>query len=76
MRRLRRKLPKATIVAGLWTLKKREAEKRNALTTTGADLIAASLQQAVEQVIDAVKSGVNGQLKSETQPPIALSAAS
>jgi predicted PurR-regulated permease PerM len=76
VRRLRRKLPKATIVAGLWTLKRREAEERNALTTTGADLIAASLQEAVEQVIDAVKSGVNGQLKSETQPPIRLSAAS
>ena len=38
VRRLRRKLPKATIVAGFWTLKRDEIEERNALTATGADL--------------------------------------
>ncbi len=32
VRRLRRKLPKATIVAGFWTVKKNEIEERNAVT--------------------------------------------
>ena len=76
VRRLRRKLPKATIVAGFWTLKTDEIEERNALTATGADLVAVSLQQAVEQVIDAVQAAANGPLNVETRPPIALSAAS
>jgi predicted PurR-regulated permease PerM len=75
VRRLRRKLPRATIVAGLWTLKREETEERSALTTTGADLVAVSLQQAVEQVINAVEVIANDQLNAEIQPP-ALSTAS
>jgi predicted PurR-regulated permease PerM len=75
VRRLRRKLPRATIIAGFWTLKREEAEERNALTATGADLVAVSLQQAVEQVIDAVEASANDQLTAGTQPPIALSTA-
>ena len=35
VRRLRRKLPKATIVAGFWTLKKNEIEERNAADAHG-----------------------------------------
>ena len=76
MRRLRRKLPEATIVAGFWTLKTDETEERNALTATGADLVAVSLQQAVEQVLDAVQGGASDQLNPEMQSPIPLSAAS
>jgi hypothetical protein len=76
VRRLRRKLPKATIVAGFWTLKKNEIEERNAVTLTGADLVAVSLRQAVEQVVDAVHASTDGQLNAENGPPIPLSAAS
>jgi predicted PurR-regulated permease PerM len=76
VRRLRRKLPKATIVAGFWTLKTDETEERNALTATGADLVAVSLQQAVEQVLDAGQAGASDQLNPEMQSPIPLSAAS
>jgi hypothetical protein len=76
MRRLRRKLPRATIVVGFWALKREEAEERNALTATAADLVAVSLQQAVEQVIDAVEAGGKDQLNPEIQPPAALSTAS
>ena len=65
MRRLRRKLPKATIVAGFWTLKKDEIEERNAVTLTGADLVAVSLRQAVAQVIDAVQAGAADHLNAE-----------
>ncbi len=76
VRRLRRKLPKATIVAGFWTLKKNEIEERNAVALTGADLVAVSLRQAVEQVVDAVHASTGGQLNTENGPPIPLSAAS
>ena len=76
VRRLRRKLPKATIVAGFWTLKADETEERYALTATGADLVAVSLQQAVEQVLDAGQAGASDQLNPEMQSPIPLSAAS
>src|ERR1700738_318133 len=76
VRRLRRKLPKATIVAGFWTLKTDETEERYALTATGADLVAVSLQQAVEQVLDAGQAGASDQLNPEMQSPIPLSAAS
>jgi predicted PurR-regulated permease PerM len=75
-RRLRRKLPNATIVAGFWTLKTKEAEEGDALTATGADLVAISLQQAVDQVIGAVQAGASGNLSGEMPPPIPLSAAS
>jgi 3-keto-L-gulonate-6-phosphate decarboxylase len=76
VRRLRRKLPKATIVAGFWTLKKNEIEERNAVTLTGADLVAVSLQQAVEQVVDAVHASTDGHRNDENRPPIPLAAAS
>jgi 3-keto-L-gulonate-6-phosphate decarboxylase len=69
VRRLRRKLPRATIVAGFWTLKREEAEERSALTATGADLVAVSLQQAVDQVIDAVAAVANDELNAEIQLP-------
>jgi hypothetical protein len=51
VRRLRRKLPKATIVDGFWTLKPDEVDERNALTNTGADLIATFLHQAVARLL-------------------------
>jgi len=76
VRRLRRKLPKATIVAGFWTLKKNEIEERNAVTLTGADLVAVSLQQAVEQAVDAVHASTDGHRNDENRPPIPLAAAS
>jgi len=63
-------------VAGFWTLKKNEIEERNAVTLTGADLVAVSLRQAVEQVVDAVQASTDGQLNAENGPPIPLSAAS
>jgi hypothetical protein len=62
VRRLRRKLPKATIVDGFWTVKADEADERNALTKTGADLIATSLQQAVTQGAAAAREAAEFQL--------------
>lgn len=66
VRRLRRKLPKATIVGGFWTLKADEAEELNALTKTGVDLVAILLHQAVAQVITAAREA------ADTHPAIGL----
>jgi hypothetical protein len=42
VRRLRRRLPQAKIVDGFWTLAAQEAEERNALAATRADLVTTS----------------------------------
>jgi predicted PurR-regulated permease PerM len=65
VRRLRRKLPKATIVDGFWTLKADEADARNALTKTGADLVATFLQQAVAQATAAAREAADSHLGAE-----------
>lgn len=48
VRRLRRKLPHATIAIGFWTLGEDKERRQEALSATGADLIVTSLRQAVE----------------------------
>jgi hypothetical protein len=68
VRRLRRKLPKATIVGGFWTLKADEADERNALAQTGADLIATFLQQAVAQVTAAASEAAAPPLATGLRP--------
>jgi hypothetical protein len=59
VQRLRRRLPQAKIVDGFWTLTEQEVEERNALQATRADLVATSLRQAVEQVLDAAKKAAS-----------------
>ncbi len=56
VRRLRRRLPKAVIVAAFWTLTLEQIEQRNALKATGADFVVASTQQAVWQVVTAARA--------------------
>ena len=51
IRRLRRKLPKVTIIDGFWALTPQEVEERNTLSITGADLIATTLQEAIGQIV-------------------------
>lgn len=68
VRRLRRKLPKATIVGGFWTLKADEVEERSALTKTGVDLVATLLHQAVAQVITAAREAADTHLAVGLQP--------
>jgi hypothetical protein len=67
-RGLRRKLPKATIVGGFWTLKADEAEEHSALTKTGVDLVAILLHQAVAQVITAAREAADTHLAIGLQP--------
>jgi hypothetical protein len=58
-RRLRRRLPHATIVDGFWTLTTLEAEARDALAATHADCVVTSLRQAVELVVDAAQTAAS-----------------
>jgi predicted PurR-regulated permease PerM len=72
VRRLRRKLPKATIVGGFWTLKTDEADERDALAKTGADLVATRLHQAVAQAAAAARAAADPYLAGGQQPASAL----
>lgn len=78
IRRLRRKLPKATIVGGFWTLKLDEADERSALTKTGADLIITLLHEAVAQITAAAREAGVPRLATERHPseldPVAAAA--
>jgi hypothetical protein len=66
VRRLRRKLSKAMIVGGFWTLKADEADQRYALDKAGADLVATFLQQAIEQVTAAASEAAARHFASGT----------
>ncbi len=72
VRRLRRKLSRAPIVAGFWTLSAEDAKRRDALGETGADHVATSLRQAADQVSAVAKEAI---LRPETMPKIIPSAA-
>ena len=62
VRRLRRRLPQATIVDGFWTLTAQEAADRDALGATRADCVVTSLREAVEQAINAARLAASGDL--------------
>jgi hypothetical protein len=51
VRRLRRRLPRARIVVGFWTLSDDDAKRRNALQETGADDVVTSLRQAADLIV-------------------------
>jgi predicted PurR-regulated permease PerM len=55
VRRLRRKLPQARVLLGLWTQTQAETERRKALKETEADLVVTSLAHAVERVVAEAK---------------------
>jgi predicted PurR-regulated permease PerM len=69
IRRLRRRLPQTMFVDGFWTLTAPEAEARNALTATGADRVVTSLQEAVQQIVDAAKEAARVELEREAVAP-------
>ncbi|MDB5405702.1 MAG: putative permease [Rhodospirillales bacterium] len=56
-RRLRRKLPRATILVGFWSLT--EAEAADAQQATGADGVVTSLRLAVAQVVEAAQAAAD-----------------
>jgi hypothetical protein len=63
VRRLRRKLPHATIAIAFWRWDDTEATLQEMLTATGADLIVTSLRQAIDQALTLARpvSGAAGQ---------------
>jgi predicted PurR-regulated permease PerM len=58
VRRLRRRLPEARIVAGFWTWSAADAHGREALENTTADEVVTSLQRAVAVVSEAAMGSV------------------
>jgi predicted PurR-regulated permease PerM len=58
VRRLRRKLPRATILVCFWSLSEGEAEA--ARQATGADRVVTSLREAVSQVVEAATAAGGG----------------
>ena len=68
VRRLRRRLPKAVIIDGFWTLTAQVVEERSALTTTGADIVVTSLRQAVEQVVKAAREAAQVDVRQVARP--------
>jgi hypothetical protein len=70
VRRLRRRLPQAKIVAGFWTLTAQEAEERNALAATRADLVVTSLRQAMEQAVNSAKEAASAYGETEILTPV------
>ena len=70
VQRLRRRLPQATIIDGFWTLTESEAEERNALQVTRADLVVTSLRQAVKEILDAAKKAASTDLAATIRAPI------
>jgi hypothetical protein len=75
VRRLRRKLPRAKIVCGLWTLTDDDAIRRDALKETGADLVVTSLQDAVNVVNTSARAAVGGPVMNSQVLAKALPAA-
>jgi hypothetical protein len=58
VRRLRRKLPRATILVCFWSLSEDEAEA--ARQATGADRVVTSLRAAVSLVVEAATAAATG----------------
>ncbi|HEY6983891.1 AI-2E family transporter [Reyranella sp.] len=57
VRRVRRRLPRARVVLGLWTQTEAESDRDNAVRQSEADLVVTSLAQAVERIASEVDSG-------------------
>jgi predicted PurR-regulated permease PerM len=57
IRRLRRRFPATPIVAGFWTFAPEDMARRDPVAATGADSVAASLGDAVRDVLAALRPG-------------------
>ena len=73
VRRLRRKLPKATIILGCWLKEGDPAALELLREGAKADLVAASLGEAVKMCIEA--TGMSGQHQDASKPGLSATAA-
>jgi predicted PurR-regulated permease PerM len=71
VQRIRRRLPKARIVLGLWARPLAESDRDNAVKQSRADLVVTSLSEAVDRIGDEMNRGGDGSAKVE--PPAAMS---
>src|SRR5690606_3919276 len=60
VRRLRRRIPAAHVIAAFWTMTPEQASQRNAAATTGADEVVTSLQDALARILARAESAVEG----------------
>ena len=67
VRRVRRRLPRAKLVLGLWTQTRVESDRDNAAKRSEADLVVTSLAQAVDRIASEV--GVSAGAASDTGLP-------
>ena len=72
VRRLRRRLPEATIIAGFWGFAAEERSRREPVEATRADRVATSLQEAVESAM----AELQPEMPAEPARPLALAAGS
>lgn len=67
VRRLRRMLPRTRIVLGFWAFTPEDMARRDPVAATGADRVAMSLTQAVEEIVAELEPAAGGR-------PLALAA--
>lgn len=60
VRRLRRRIPSAHVIAAFWTMTPEQASQRNAAATTGADEVVTSLQDALARILARAESAAEG----------------
>jgi predicted PurR-regulated permease PerM len=71
VRRMRRRVPKATIILGFWTFAPEDMARRDPVAATGGDRVAASLGDALQDVVEELSSAA----AVAGAPPLTLAAA-
>ncbi len=73
VRRLRRRLPRTRIILGFWTFTPEDMARRDPVAATGADRVATSLTEAVDEVLAELSAPAQSET-SVAQPSLALAA--
>lgn len=68
VRRLRRRLPSAKLIVGLWTHAEGQGHPSDALQATQADLLATSLSSAVDQIVSELRGPTTAGDNGSKQP--------
>jgi hypothetical protein len=71
VRRMRRRVPKATIILGFWTFAPEDMARRDPVAATGGDRVAASLGDALQDVLEELSPAAG----IAEAPPLTLAAA-
>ena len=71
VRRLRRRSPDAAIIVGFWTFTPEHMARRDPIAATGADRVATSLRDAVNDILEELAPKAEA---AEAPPKLALAA--